>query len=113
MCRQAFRQILDGLAYIHEQGYVNRDIKVENIFVDQNGKIKIGDLGFCQFTQSNELIYGNVGSDRYKAPEIFEKANYRGVQADIFALGVTLFTMRCRDYPFEVLHMKDGAADLM
>ena len=113
LCRQAFRQILDGVAYIHEQGYVNRDIKVENIFVDQSGKIKIGDLGFCKLTQNNELIDGDVGSERYKAPEIIERANYCGVPADIFALGVVLYTMRSILFPFEACTMRDGAADLL
>uniref|UniRef100_A0A4W3GZQ3 Protein kinase domain-containing protein n=1 Tax=Callorhinchus milii TaxID=7868 RepID=A0A4W3GZQ3_CALMI len=42
-----FREILDGLAYIHEQGMIHRDLKPVNIFLDSNDHVKIGDFGLA------------------------------------------------------------------
>ena len=99
-CRQAFKQILDGIAKIHEQNFVHRDIKVENVFVDETGTLKIGDLGFCE--RIDQPINEIGGSEHYMAPEIFEQSDYRRVPVDIYALGIALFVMRTSVYPFEV-----------
>lgn len=40
-------QILEGFSQLYDKGLVHRDLKPDNIFLGQDGKIKIGDLGFC------------------------------------------------------------------
>lgn len=42
-----FREIVEGLAYVHGQGMIHRDLKPENIFLDSNDHVKIGDFGLA------------------------------------------------------------------
>lgn len=42
-----FREIVEGMAYVHEQGMIHRDLKPENIFLDLNDHVKIGDFGLA------------------------------------------------------------------
>lgn len=69
-CVNLFRQILDGLAYIHKRGMLHRDLKPANIFLDGSGHIKIGDFGLATFTKRNiastDISKGdNEGNDKY------------------------------------------------
>lgn len=53
-----FKQILEGLAYIHQNGVVHRDIKLDNILLDGHGNIKIGDFGVSrQVSAENEILF--------------------------------------------------------
>jgi len=91
---------------MHNKGFVNRDIKIDNMFVDANFQIKIGDFGFGSLLEGASqtgMLTSTLGTPGYMAPEILEKRNYRGEAADIFALGVTLFAMRQSAFPFESL----------
>lgn len=50
--RNLFRQIVNGVKYIHEKGFCHRDLKMTNILVDKTGKIKIVDFGFAAETKT-------------------------------------------------------------
>lgn len=62
--KRLFREILEGLSYLHENGIIHRDLKPVNIFLDLKGRVKIGDLGLAapEFLIGNEL--STVGQDR-------------------------------------------------
>ena len=62
---------------------------------------------------NDQLLEGIIGSDFYKAPEIFEQRSYRGTPVDIYALGITLFVMAAKDFPFESWGMPDGTTSLL
>ncbi|KAA0711614.1 eIF-2-alpha kinase GCN2 [Triplophysa tibetana] len=114
-----FREILDGLAYIHEQGMIHRDLKPVNIFLDSQDHMKIGDFGLAtdhpayvaagklEAEETNSIFIpkgdpsdnmtGMVGTALYVGPEVegSTKANYNQ-KVDLFSLGIILFEMSYR-----------------
>lgn len=95
-----FRQIVNGIAYCHEQFIVHGDIKLENIILSCKKEVKIIDFGF------STSIFGNVksklfcGTPSFMAPEILRRKEYEGRPADIWALGIVLYTLLCSCFPF-------------
>nr|XP_056707847.1 eIF-2-alpha kinase GCN2 [Euleptes europaea] len=108
-----FREILDGLAYIHEKGMIHRDLKPVNIFLDSEDHVKIGDFGLAtdhpataadtkqevsedHLTKSDpsENLTGMVGTALYVSPEVQgnTKSTYNQ-KADLFSLGIIFFEM--------------------
>ena len=69
------------------------DLKLENILVGNDYKLKLCDFGFIE--DLKQKVIKNKGTDGYKAPEIYLQSNegFDGAKADIFALGVILFIM--------------------
>ena len=67
-----FKQIMDGIKYIHSQNIVHRDIKLENILIDLNNNIKICDFGVGKMIKSNILLHDQCGTPVYMAPEIIK-----------------------------------------
>ena len=97
-----FNKILQGVQACHEEGICHRDIKAQNILVDENDKIwnpKVCDFGFAAINTGK--LKENCGTFNYMAPEIFEKKCYDGFKADIFSLGVVLFTLVTGVYGFK------------
>uniref|UniRef100_A0A7N6FEW4 non-specific serine/threonine protein kinase n=1 Tax=Anabas testudineus TaxID=64144 RepID=A0A7N6FEW4_ANATE len=94
-----FREILDGLAYIHEQGMIHRDLKPVNIFLDSQDHVKIGDFGLATDHPANVVrnMTGMVGTALYVSPEVQgnTKATYNQ-KVDLFSLGIILFEMSYR-----------------
>jgi len=101
VCRHVFRQILSAVLYLHSNGIAHRDLKLENIIVDQKGHAKVIDLGFGNFILDDDHLFRTFcGSPDYAAPELFLGKAYHGKQADIWSLGVLLFAMLSGLLPF-------------
>ena len=86
-----FSDILKGIQLCHKKGICHRDIKAENIFLDSEFNVKIGDFGFSSF---NSILEGDYGTRGYKAPEVTNDKEYDGIKADIYSLGVLLLNIR-------------------
>lgn len=84
------KQIVEGLKYIHHKNIIHRDIKPDNILI-QNGTVKIADFGLSVLITGNKLSY-NVVTLYYRAPEILSHIPY-GKPIDIWALGCVLYQM--------------------
>ena len=101
-----FRQIILGIKHIHSKNIVHRDIKLENILIDLNNRIKICDFGIGVILKSeDELLYDQCGTPMYMAPEIIlssKKKGYKGFPVDIWSSGIALYIMLSGALPFNI-----------
>ena len=86
-----FAKILRGVLSCHKAGICHRDLKMQNILLDENFNPKICDFGFATFNTGK--LTEPLGTRNYAAPEIFLGRPYDGFKADIFSLGVVLLTL--------------------
>jgi len=101
--RKFFTQLLDGIGYAHSKRIIHRDIKAENVFLDQKLEmIKIGDWGFAGLYKSDQVSSSDYqcGTLNYAAPEILSQRSTVGPEVDVWALGVLLYFMVCGWLPF-------------
>ena len=89
-----FKQLLNGVAYLHSMGVAHRDLKPENLLLDNTGTIlKITDFGVsevfrCPFERAIRRARGVAGSGPYIAPEEFSiGAEYDPTKVDVWACG--------------------------
>ena len=86
------------MEYIHAEGYAHRDIKLANVLVDRELKVKIIDFGFASNKETRHSMY--CGTPSYMAPEIVSRMSYFGQPVDVWAFGVLIFRALTGDYPF-------------
>lgn len=85
-------EILLGLDHLHSNGIVYRDCKPENILLDDNGHVRISDLGLALEIPEGEVVRGRVGTVGYMAPEIIDNEKYT-FSPDYFSLGCLVYEM--------------------
>ncbi|KAJ2837285.1 serine/threonine protein kinase [Coemansia sp. 'formosensis'] len=106
-----FYQLLAGVSYLHDVARVaHRDMKLDNLCVDEEGNLKIIDFG-CSSTFDPlvpALTRGICGSDPYISPEVFvPRAMYDPRKVDIWALGIIYLAMVSGHFPWEVAKAED------
>ena len=96
------KQILDGVAYCHSKKIIHRDLKPQNILVDKNLKIKIGDFGLSRKLGFEKRPYTQeVLSLWYRAPELLLGSNVYNESIDIWSIGCIFAFMVLRQNLFE------------
>ena len=107
LAKVLFRQIIEGIGYIHSKSILHRDIKLDNILLDGKGNVKIADFGVSKTVKPGEVMYEQSGTPAYIAPEIIKNEGYKGFKADLWSAGVVLFALLFGTVPFKANNMKD------
>ncbi|WXC62447.1 hypothetical protein SNK03_008292 [Fusarium graminearum] len=99
-CRSIFVQVANAIHHLHtEAKVVHRDIKDENVILDGEGNIKLIDFGSAAYIKSGPFDVF-VGTIDYAAPEVLAGKPYRGMEQDVWALGILLYTIIYKENPF-------------
>lgn len=100
LLKALMKQAINGVKGLHKAGFAHNDIKLENVFISDNGQLKIGDFGLT--SPKDKLISSVMGTQSYMAPEMyFAKIQpCNGKNSDIFSLGVLMFILAFGAPPF-------------
>ncbi|KAL9230516.1 hypothetical protein vseg_005855 [Gypsophila vaccaria] len=107
LARRYFQQLVSALGYCHRNGVAHRDVKPQNILLDDEGMIKVCDFGLSAVAESpkksDHLLQTACGTPAFAAPEIVgrARAGYDGCKADAWSCGVILFVLLTGYLPFD------------
>ncbi|KDR81519.1 hypothetical protein GALMADRAFT_221383 [Galerina marginata CBS 339.88] len=110
MCRPeiycVFRQICDGVEYLHEMGLAHRDLKLDNCVMTSDNVVKLIDFGtatvFHYPGKAHTPATGIVGSDPYLAPEVLNNEAYDPRKTDVWSLAIIFLCMVLRRFPWKI-----------
>ena len=100
-----FKQLIQGVAYLHSVGVAHRDIKPENLLIDEHGRLKLSDFGVSSVFQvawehEEHKFKGVCGSKPYMAPEVFNTDEYDACKVDVWACGIVFYAMNFNGVPW-------------
>ncbi|XP_020648236.3 rhodopsin kinase GRK7 [Pogona vitticeps] len=93
-------QITCGMLHLHSIKIVYRDMKPENVLLDDNGHCRLSDLGLAVEVKEGKTITQRAGTNGYMAPEILKEENY-SYPVDWFAMGCSIYEMVAGRTPFK------------
>lgn len=101
--RYYFSQLIDGLSYCHGHCVCHRDLRIENLMLDNKGDLKITDFGHAGIFQAGWDVFQTmmVGSVSHLAPEQVMGTVYSGEKIDMWSVGVILYSMITGKSPFQ------------
>ena len=102
LARYYFDQLIDGLSYCHQMGVCHRDLRLENLLLDNEGHLKITDFGQARIFKKGWDLFSTqlVGSLYHLSPEQIEGKVYSGEKIDIWSAGIILYCFVTSKLPF-------------
>ncbi|KAI0748248.1 hypothetical protein C8Q80DRAFT_1120759 [Daedaleopsis nitida] len=101
-----FRQICDGVEYLHSLGLAHRDLKLDNCVMTKDNVVKLIDFGtatvFHYPGKKTTMATGIVGSDPYLAPEVLSQDNYDPRKTDVWSVAIIFMCMVLRRFPWKI-----------
>jgi len=96
-----FRQLIEAVLYIHNKRVIHRDLKLENVLIDEDLNIKLTDFGLCTIKKDEFSLFSTkLGTVRYSSPEMLMEDDYNE-SVDLWAIGIILFKLLTGKYPFD------------
>lgn len=92
-------QIAVGMEHLHSMNIVHRDLKTQNILLDDNDDSCVADFGLSGIMKDNQELCGGLGTPHYTAPEVFLQSTY-GPKIDVFSYAVILWEMLMKEVPY-------------
>lgn len=102
-----FRQLIEALSYTHSQGISHRDIKLENVMINSEGKVTLIDFGMSLVQKDSPSIQPLSGTPIYQAPEKINRHPHDWRCGDIWAMGVCIYRAVFGKFPFKGLNEND------
>ncbi len=93
-------QTASALMYLHTNNIAHRDVKCENLLLDEKKNIKLSDFGFVRIMRPGELSNTYCGSAAYASPQIIRSESYDPFLSDVWALGVVVYILVTGYMPF-------------
>ncbi|KAJ3072640.1 hypothetical protein HDU98_003218 [Podochytrium sp. JEL0797] len=106
LARHVFKQIMQAVHHLHSLNISHRDLKDENIVIDDTFRVKLIDFGSAVVEDENveegKFVYRDrfQGTVQFAPPEVLSGFRYRTKPADIWACGILLYTILCGETPF-------------
>lgn len=109
-----FKQLINGVKYMHQSGLAHRDLKLDNCVINEQGILKIIDFGSAvvyKYPQSDKIhnAIGVVGSDPYLAPEVITNINYDPRPVDVWSAAIVFCCMLMRKFPWKSPRLSDNS----
>ena len=96
------KEVLKAISYLHSHGFCHRDIKLENVLINDKKQIKVTDFGLSKKINSSNLnMTLSVGTLHYKAPELLIQSSDYSFPVDMWAFGVLIYELVFGHPPFE------------
>ncbi len=104
-----FKDILNAVKQLHSYGIIHRDLKPDNILMTDDGIIKVIDYGLVKLIDFSSITRtgDNIGSPMFMAPEQIVDSKHITTKSDIYSLGVILYLMFTKSYPYDVTSLEE------
>ncbi|KAJ3328233.1 hypothetical protein HDU93_001563 [Gonapodya sp. JEL0774] len=98
--KHVFHQVALAVQHLHKHNIVHRDIKDENIILDEHNNVQLIDFGSSAYAREGKKFDTFCGTLDYAAPEVLTGHKYDGAPQDIWALGILLYTLIYKENPY-------------
>jgi len=94
-------QVTSGLYYMHSLKLLHRDLKPDNVFIDEDTNARLADFGFTEYVAGRRMKDGQttLGTEMYMAPELLENREF-DEKCEVYSLGLTIFALFSKKHPF-------------